>query len=162
MIHDIAGGIRNNKKLKLVVPGGSSCPFLTAEMVYDQGITMDADSLRSVGSVMGTAGMCILDEDTDVVRFTYRVAKFYDHESCGQCTPCREGTGWFVQLLRKFVNKEATARDIDLLLNLCDTMEGRTVCALADATAWPVRSALVHFREDFEKCIVPTVHPVVG
>lgn len=161
LIHDIAGGIRNNKKLKLVVPGGSSCPFLTAEMVYDQGITMDSDSLRTVGSVMGTSGMCVLDEDTDVVKFTYRVAKFYDHESCGQCTPCREGTGWFVQLLRKFVNKEATARDIDLLLDLCDTMEGRTVCALADATAWPVRSALVHFRADFEKCIVPAVFPVV-
>ena len=98
--------------------------------------------------------MCILNEDTDVVKFTYRVAKFYDHESCGQCTPCREGTGWFVQLLRKFVNKEATSRDIDLLLNLCDTMEGRTVCALADATAWPVGLYVVRMGGAFAKILI--------
>ena len=149
MIYEVAGGIRNNKKLKLVVPGGSSCPFVTAKMVED-GITMDSDSLRSVGSVLGTAGMCVLDEDTDVVKFTLRIAKFYDHESCGQCTPCREGTGWFVKILKRIDSGEGTSRDIDLLLELCDTMEGRTVCALADATAWPVRSALVHFRDEFE------------
>lgn len=149
MIYEVGGGMRNGKQLKCVVPGGSSCPFLTAEEVHS-GLTMDSDSLRSVGSVLGTAGMCVLDEDTDIVKFTYRVAKFYDHESCGQCTPCREGTGWFVKTLRKFVDKTATTRDIEVLLNLCDTMEGRTVCALADATAWPVRSALKKFRPDFE------------
>lgn len=149
MIYEVAGGVRNGKKIKCVVPGGSSCPFLTADEVHS-GLTMDSDSLRSVGSVLGTAGMCVLDEDTDIVKFTYRVAKFYDHESCGQCTPCREGTGWFVKTLRKFVDRTATTRDIEVLLNLCDTLEGRTVCALADATAWPVRSALKKFRPDFE------------
>ncbi|MEM0997822.1 MAG: NADH-quinone oxidoreductase subunit NuoF [Bacteroidota bacterium] len=160
MINDIAGGVRNGKRVKCVVPGGSSCPFLTYDEVMS-GLTMDSDSLRSVGSVLGTAGMCVLDEDTDLVRFTYRIAKFYDHESCGQCTPCREGTGWFVKTLRKFVNREASTRDIDVLLNLCDTMEGRTVCALADATAWPVRSALKKFRSEFEVRVVHRVaHPV--
>jgi NADH-quinone oxidoreductase subunit F len=160
MIYEVAGGVRNGKQIKCVVPGGSSCPFLTREEV-ESGLTMDSDSLRSVGSVLGTAGMCVLDEDTDIVRFTYRVAKFYDHESCGQCTPCREGTGWFVKTLRKFVNSEASTRDIDVLLNLCDTMEGRTVCALADATAWPVRSALKKFRADFEARVTHKVaHPV--
>lgn len=149
MIYDIAGGMRNGKKLKLVSPGGSSCPFVTAEEVMS-GLTMDSDSLRSVGSVLGTAGLCVLDEDTDVVKFTLRIAKFYDHESCGQCTPCREGTGWFVKILTRFVDGTATNRDIDTLLELCDTMEGKTVCALADATAWPVRSALVKFRSEFE------------
>lgn len=149
LIYDVAGGIRNGKKLKAVSPGGSSCPLVTAEEVMN-GLTMDSDSLRSVGSVLGTAGMCVLDEDTDMVKFTLRIAKFYDHESCGQCTPCREGTGWFVKILTRFNNGEATNRDIDTLLELCDTMEGRTVCALADATAWPVRSALKKFRGDFE------------
>jgi NADH-quinone oxidoreductase subunit F len=149
MIYEVAGGVRNGKKIKCVIPGGSSCPFLTADEVMS-GLTMDSDSLRSVGSVLGTAGMCVLDEDTDMVKFTYRVAKFYDHESCGQCTPCREGTGWFVKTLRKFVDRTASTRDIEVLLNLCDTLEGRTVCALADATAWPVRSALKKFRADFE------------
>jgi len=150
LINEVAGGMRNNKKIKCVVPGGSSCPFLTREMV-ESGLTMDSDSLRSVGSTLGTSGMCVLNEDTDIVKFTLRIAKFYDHESCGQCTPCREGTGWFVKILTKFHNSEASMQDLEKLLELCDTMEGRTVCALADATAWPVRSALVHFREDFEK-----------
>jgi NADH-quinone oxidoreductase subunit F len=160
MIFEVAGGMRNNKEIKLVVPGGSSCPFLTRDEVMS-GLTMDSDSLRSVGSVLGTAGMCVLNEDTDIVKFTYRVAKFYDHESCGQCTPCREGTGWFVRVLRKFVDGTATMRDMDTLLNLCDTLEGRTVCALADATAWPVRSALKKFRPDFEKRVsVKVAHPV--
>jgi len=149
LIYDIAGGIKGGRKLKAVSPGGSSCPLITAEEV-EAGLTMDSDSLRSVGSVMGTAGMLILDETTDMVKFTLRIAKFYDHESCGQCTPCREGTGWFVKILTKFNNGTATNRDIDKLLELCDTMEGRTVCALADATAWPVRSALKKFRSDFE------------
>ncbi|MCB9231152.1 MAG: NADH-quinone oxidoreductase subunit NuoF [Bacteroidia bacterium] len=153
MIYEVGGGMRNNKKLKAVSPGGSSCPLLTAEMVHG-GLTMDADSLRTVGSVMGTSGLCVLDEDTDMVKFSYRIAKFYDHESCGQCTPCREGTGWFVKILRKFVENRGETKDLDLLLELCDTMEGRTVCALADATAWPIRSALIHFRSEFEARIV--------
>lgn len=148
LIYEVGGGMKGGKKIKAVSPGGSSCPLLTPEML--EGRTMDADSLRQVGSVMGTSGLCVLNEDTDIVKFTLRLAKFYSHESCGQCTPCREGTGWFVKILKKIDAGEGETRDLDLLLELCDTMEGRTVCALADATAWPVRSAIKHFRSDFE------------
>ncbi len=148
LIYEVAGGIRNGKKLKAVVPGGSSVPILRADMI--ERMRMDADSLREAGSMMGTAGMLILDEDTDIVKFIYRTAKFYDHESCGQCTPCREGTGWFVKILEKFVAGEAESKDLDLLLDLCDNMEGRTVCALADAAAWPVRYSILRFRDEFE------------
>jgi len=148
LVYHVGGGMKNGKRLKLVSPGGSSCPLIPAEKI--EGLTMDADSLRFVGSVMGTAGLLALDETTDIVKFTLGIAKFYDHESCGQCTPCREGTGWFVKILSRIESGEGSTKDIDLLLDLCDTMEGRTICALADGTAWPIRSALVHFRSEFE------------
>jgi NADH-quinone oxidoreductase subunit F len=154
LIYEVAGGIRNGKKLKAVVPGGSSVPILTAAMI--DGVRMDADSLRAAGSMLGTGGMCVLDEDTDMVRFLLRVSKFYDHESCGQCTPCREGTGWFVKILKKIDSGHGTMRDLDMLLELCDTMEGRTVCALADAAAWPVRNTIKRFRAEFEAKVVKT------
>jgi NADH-quinone oxidoreductase subunit F len=118
---------------------------------------MDADSLRTVGTMMGTGGMCVLNEDTDIVKFLLRVSKFYDHESCGQCTPCREGTGWFVKILQKIDSGHGTTRDLDLLLELCNTMEGRTVCALADAAAWPVRNTITRFREEFEARVTPSL-----
>jgi len=152
LIYKVAGGIRNGKKLKAVVPGGSSVPVLTADMI--EGITMDADSLRTVGTYMGTAGMCILDEDTDMVKFLKRIAHFYHHESCGQCTPCREGTGWLEKLISKIDRGEGEMKYLDLLLDLCDNMEGRTVCALADAAAWPVRNTIIRFRSEFEAKIV--------
>lgn len=148
LIYDVAGGIRGGKKLKAVVPGGSSVPILTAEMI--EGITMDADSLRTVGSLVGTGGMCVLDETVDLVKFLLRISKFYDHESCGQCTPCREGTGWFVKVLQKIDSGHGTMRDLDLLIDMCDNMEGRTVCALADAAAWPVRNTVTRFKSEFE------------
>ena len=160
LIYKVGGGIRNGKKLKAVVPGGSSVPVLTADMI--EGITMDADSLRTVGTYVGTGGMCILDEDTDIVKFLIRIAEFYDHESCGQCTPCREGTGWFVKMLRKIDAGQGSTRDLDTLLELCDTMEGRTVCALADAAAWPVRNTIQRFRADFEKKITRSGVVAVG
>lgn len=148
LIYDVAGGIRGGKKLKAVVPGGSSVPILTAEMI--EGITMDADSLRTVGSLLGTGGMCVLDETVDIVKFLIRISKFYDHESCGQCTPCREGTGWFVKVLKKIDAGQGTMRDLELLIDMCDNMEGRTVCALADAAAWPVRNTVTRFKSEFE------------
>lgn len=155
LIYKVGGGIRNGKKLKAVVPGGSSVPILTADMI--EGITMDADSLRTVGTFMGTGGMCVLDEDTDIVAFLLRISKFYDHESCGQCTPCREGTGWFVKVLKKINDGYGESKDLDMLLDLCDRMEGRTVCALADAAAWPVRNTINRFRADFEAKIKPSL-----
>lgn len=148
MIYEVGGGIRNGKKLKAVVPGGSSVPILRADQI--EGITMNADSLRTVGTYFGTGGMLVLDENTDMVKFLKRLIHFYDHESCGQCTPCREGTGWAYKLLSKIDKGEGEMHDLELLLNLADNMEGRTVCALADATAWPIRNTINRFREEFE------------
>ncbi|MCZ2357136.1 MAG: NADH-quinone oxidoreductase subunit NuoF [Bacteroidia bacterium] len=149
LLNHVAGGMRNGKKLKALIPGGSSVPVLRAEQI--EGITMDADSLRTVGTYMGTAGMLFLDEDTDMVKFLYRITRFYHHESCGQCTPCREGTGWLEKIITRFYHNEADIRDFELLIDICDNMEGRTICALADAAAWPVRNTITRFREDFEK-----------
>ena len=145
---EIAGGMRGGKKLKALVPGGCSVPVLRGDMI--DGVTMDTDSLRKAGSMMGTAGMLFLDEDTDMVAFLRRVARFYHHESCGQCTPCRDGTGWMENLVTRLEEGGGRERDLDLLLELCDQMEGRTVCALADAAAWPVRNTINRFRKDFE------------
>ncbi len=145
---EVAGGVRGGKNIKAIIPGGSSTPPLTWEMAKD--VTMDAETLREAGSSMGTAGLCILDEDTDMVAFTRRIAHFYHHESCGQCTPCRDGTGWVEKLLSRIENGEGYTRDLELLLEICDQMEGRTVCALADAAAWPVRWGIRRFRDEFE------------
>ena len=143
--------MRGGKALKAVIPGGSSVPVLRADMI--EGVTMDGDSLRGAGSMLGTAGMLILDEDTDMVSFLRRVTHFYHHESCGQCTPCREGTGWLEDLVTRSDEGNGNVRDLDLLIDICDQMEGRTVCALADAAAWPVRWTVTRFREEFEaKC----------
>ena len=151
LIYDVAGGITGGKKLKAVVPGGSSVPVLRADMI--EGATMDGDGLREVGTMLGTGGMLIMDEDTDMVTFLRRVTHFYHHESCGQCTPCREGTGWLEDLVTRIDEGEGHIRDLDMLLDLCTQMEGRTVCALADAAAWPVRNTITRFRDEFEaKC----------
>ena len=160
LIYDVAKGMRGGKKLKAVVPGGSSVPVLTAEMC--EGATMDADGLRDAGSMMGTAGMLVMDEDTDMVSFLRRTTHFYHHESCGQCTPCREGTGWLENLVTRIDEGEGNLRDLDLLLELCNSMEGRTVCALADAAAWPVRNTIHRFRADFERKCKPGLFPAGG
>jgi NADH-quinone oxidoreductase subunit F len=130
-------------------------PILRADQI--EGITMNADSLKTVGTMMGTAGMCVIDDSVDIVKFLYRVTKFYDHESCGQCTPCREGTGWLRKLVGKFAAGEGTHRDLDLLISICDNMEGRTICALAEAAAWPVRNTITRFRDAFEARVVDKV-----
>ena len=156
LLNEVAGGMRGGKKLKALVPGGSSVPVMRADMI--DGVTMDADSLRQAGSMMGTAGMLFLDEDTDMVSFLRRITHFYAHESCGQCTPCREGTGWLENLVTRIDEGEGNLRDLDLLLQLCDQMEGRTVCALADAAAWPVRNTIQRFRDEFEAKCRPSVY----
>lgn len=149
LVYEVAGGLRNGKELKAVVPGGSSVPILRADMI--EGVTMDSPSLREAGSLIGTAGMLILDEDTDMVSYLRRVAHFYRHESCGQCTPCRDGTGWMEKILRRIEEGEGRTRDLDLLLEICDNIEGgRTICALADGAAWPVRNTINRFRDEFE------------
>jgi len=158
LINDVAGGIRGGKKVKAVIPGGSSTPPLRGDAL--DGVSMDSDSLRQAGSMLGTAGMCILDEDTDMVDFLWRISHFYHHESCGQCTPCREGTGWLEKILIKIKNGDGNMRDLDLLLDLCTQMEGRTICALADAAAWPVRYTITRFRDDFEARVKKSVYAV--
>ncbi len=157
LIYEVAGGVRGGKKLKAVIPGGSSTPPLRADMI--DGVTMDAESLREAGSMMGTAGLLVLDEDTDMVSWLRRVTHFYAHESCGQCTPCREGTGWLENIVTRIDEGEGRLRDLDLLLDLCDQMEGRTICALADAAAWPVRYTILRFREEFEAKCKPSLIP---
>jgi NADH-quinone oxidoreductase subunit F len=150
IINTYAGGVPGNKKIKAVIPGGSSTMILRGDGI--EGVTMDADGLKAAGSSVGTAGMIVMDEDTDLIRVITRIAGFYHHESCGQCTPCREGTGWMHKILRRFENRQATAADIDLLLDVANNIEGNTICALGDAAAWPVQSMIKQFREEFEKC----------
>ena len=116
-----------------------------------EGVTMDADGLKAAGSAVGTAGLIVMDEDTDLIKVITRITKFYYHESCGQCTPCREGTGWMFKILKRFENYEARMEDIDLLLDVANNIEGNTICALGDAAAWPVQSMIKRFRDEFEK-----------
>ncbi len=116
-----------------------------------EGARMDADSMKAVGSSVGTAGMIVMDEDTDLIKVITRISKFYYHESCGQCTPCREGTGWLWKVLKRFENNDARMEDIDLLMDVANNIEGNTICALGDAAAWPVQSMIRRFRDEFEK-----------
>ncbi|MGD0339001.1 MAG: NADH-quinone oxidoreductase subunit NuoF [Bacteroidota bacterium] len=149
LIYSVAGGVRGNKKIKAVIPGGSSTMVLRGDQI--EGVRMDADSLKTAGSSIGTAGVIVMDEDTDIVKALTRIAKFYYHESCGQCTPCREGTGWMLKILKRIEVGDATTADIDLLVDVANNIEGNTICALGDAAAWPVQSFVKRFREDFEK-----------
>ena len=151
IIHNYAGGVIGGKKIKCVIPGGSSMPPLRGDSL--EGVKMDAESLKAVGSAIGTGGIMVMDEDTDLVRVLARIAKFYYHESCGQCTPCREGTGWMLKILNRLVRGEGTSKDLDLLVTIAKNIEGNTVCALGDAAAWPVKFMIERFREEFEAVV---------
>ncbi|HET6400200.1 MAG TPA: NADH-quinone oxidoreductase subunit NuoF [Candidatus Kapabacteria bacterium] len=153
IINNHAGGVPNGKKIKMVIPGGSSMPPLRGDKL--EGVLMDAEHLKEVGSAIGTAGIMVMDEDTDIIHVLTRISKFYWHESCGQCTPCREGTGWLLKLLRRFEASNARPEDIDLLYDVAKNIEGRTICALGEAAAWPVYFTIERFREDFEKRVKP-------
>ena len=145
---EVAGGIRGGRKLKAVIPGGSSVPVLPAEMVM--GLTMDFDTLRNAKSGLGTGAMIVMDETTCMVRVLKRISRFYFAESCGQCTPCREGTGWLYRVLARIMEGEGREEDIDMLVDIANKIEGHTICALGDAAAWPVQSFIRHFRHEFE------------
>jgi len=151
IIYKYAGGVIGNKKIKCVIPGGSSMPPLRGDQL--EGVKMDAESLKAVGSAIGTGGIMVMDEDTDLVRVLARIAKFYYHESCGQCTPCREGTGWMLKILNRLVRGEGTKKDVDLLVTVAKNIEGNTVCALGDAAAWPVKFMIERFREEFDAAV---------
>lgn len=158
LINEVAGGMRNGKKLKAVIPGGVSTPVLRADQI--EGVTMDANSLREAGTMMGTAGLVVMDEDTDMVDLLWRITHFFQHESCGQCTPCRDGTGWLEKIMLKIKNGDGEIKDLDLLLDVTTQMEGRTICALADAACWPVQHTINRFRDEFEARCKKSVHAV--
>jgi NADH-quinone oxidoreductase subunit F len=141
------GGIRNGRKLKAVIPGGSSSKVLLPDEV--DRATMDTPAMRELGSSLGSAGIIVLDDQTDMVDAVLNLMKFYAHESCGQCTPCREGTPWVVKILQRIMSGDGRTADLDVLLDLADNMEGRTVCALADGACWPLTSIVKKFRHEF-------------
>jgi NADH-quinone oxidoreductase subunit F len=147
MIYKYAGGVRGDKKIKMVIPGGSSMPPLRGDGL--EGIKMDADNLRAAGSAIGTGGIMVMDEDTDIVKVLQRISKFYWHESCGQCTPCREGTGWLHKVLKRINAGEGAKADVTLLEDVAKNIEGRTICALGEAAAWPVKFTVQRFPEEF-------------
>ncbi len=143
------GGVRGGwKNLKAVIPGGSSVPLLPADIAKEA--IMDFDWLREQQSGLGTAAVIVMDQSTDVIKAIWRLAKFYKHESCGQCTPCREGTGWMMRVMDRLVTGEAELEEIDMLLSVTKQVEGHTICALGDAAAWPIQGLVRHFRNEIE------------
>ena len=149
LIEKHAGGVRGGwDNLKAVIPGGSSVPLLP-KSICDT-VLMDFDALKEVKSGLGTAGIIVMDQSTDVIAAIARLAKFYKHESCGQCTPCREGTGWMWRVMERLVKGEAEIEEIDMLLDVSYEIEGHTICALGDAAAWPIQGLMRHFRNEVE------------
>lgn len=145
---ELAGGVRDGKRLKAVIPGGSSMPVLPAHIMMET--NMDYDSLVKAGSMLGSGAVVVMDEDTCMVKMCARISHFYKEESCGQCTPCREGTGWLARLGDRIEYGEGTMEDIDNLARAAKNIEGRTICALGEAAAWPVGGFIRHFRNEFE------------
>ncbi len=152
LIERHAGGVRGGwDNLLAVIPGGSSVPLVPASQC--QNLPMDFDALKEVKSGLGTAAVIVMDKSTDVVRAIARISYFYKHESCGQCTPCREGTGWMWRVLERMARGESDRAEIDLLLDVTKQVEGHTICALGDAAAWPVQGLIRHFRHEIERRI---------
>ena len=157
---ELAGGVRGGRKLKAVIPGGSSSPVLPADIMME--CTMDYDSIAKAGSMLGSGALIVMDETRCMVKSLQRLSYFYMHESCGQCTPCREGTGWLSRMVDRVENGQGRPSDMDLLDNVAENIQGRTICALGDAAAMPVRAMIKHFRHEFEHhvehktCMVPS------
>ena len=156
---ELAGGVRAGRKLKAVIPGGSSMPVLPANIMMD--CTMDYDSIAKAGSMLGSGAVIVMDDSRCMVKSLLRLSYFYMHESCGQCTPCREGTGWLWRMMDRIENGRGRLEDIDLLNSVADNIQGRTICALGDAAAMPVRAFIKHYRDEFvhhiehKTCMVP-------
>jgi NADH-quinone oxidoreductase subunit F len=151
LLEDVCGGIWHGRKLKAVIPGGSSVPVVPGETMMTA--TMDYDGLRKIGSALGSAAVIVMDDSTCMVRTIERISRFYKAESCGQCTPCREGTGWMNRLIRRILAGQGQRSDLDLLVDVANRIEGHTICALGDAAAWPVQSFVKHYRHEFEYMI---------
>ena len=156
---EMAGGMRGGRKLKACIPGGSSMPVLPAEIMMS--CDMDYDSIAKAGSMLGSGAVIIMDETRCMVKSLLRLSYFYYEESCGQCTPCREGTGWLWRVIDRIENGEGRNEDLDLLNSVADNIQGRTICALGDAAAMPVRAFIKHYRDEFQhhidhkRCLVP-------
>jgi NADH-quinone oxidoreductase subunit F len=152
LIETHAGGVRGGwDNLLAVIPGGSSVPLVPAEQIMDA--PMDFDGLKVLGSGLGTAAVIVMDKSTDIVRAISRISYFYKHESCGQCTPCREGTGWMWRTMERLREGDADVGTIDRLLDVTKQIEGHTICALGDAAAWPIQGLIKHFRPELERRI---------
>ncbi|CAL61976.1 NADH-quinone oxidoreductase subunit F (NADH dehydrogenase I subunit F) (NDH-1 subunit F) [Herminiimonas arsenicoxydans] len=155
----LAGGVRGGKKLKAVIPGGSSVPVVKGDLMM--ATDMDYDSVAKAGSMLGSGAVIVMDETRCMVKSLLRLSYFYFEESCGQCTPCREGTGWLYRMVHRIENGQGRAEDLDMLNSIADNIQGRTICALGDAAAMPVRAMILNFREEFEyhiehkHCLVP-------
>ncbi|PKO62090.1 MAG: NADH-quinone oxidoreductase subunit F [Betaproteobacteria bacterium HGW-Betaproteobacteria-18] len=156
---ELAGGVRKGRQLKAVIPGGSSSPVLPADIMMD--CTMDYDSIAKAGSMLGSGAVIVLDDSRCMVKSLQRLSYFYMHESCGQCTPCREGTGWLSRVVDRIETGQGRMSDLELLNSVAENIQGRTICALGDAAAMPVRAMLKHFMPEFEyhvvhkTCMVP-------
>ena len=144
----LAGGVRDGRQLKAVIPGGSSVPVLPGAVMME--LDMDYDSISKAGSMLGSGAVVVMDETTDMVKMLRRISRFYYAESCGQCTPCREGTGWLYRMLTRIVEGSGKSEDLDKLDSVASKIEGRTICALGDAAAMPVRSFIRHYRAEFQ------------
>jgi NADH-quinone oxidoreductase subunit F len=150
LIYDICGGILNDRKLKAVIPGGSSAPVLTADEID---VIADIEPMMKIGTMMGSAAVMVVSEDYNIPKLLLRITKFYAHESCGQCTPCREGTRWMEDVIERICHGKGRPQDLNLLLEIADNIGGKTLCALGDAAAGPVISFVKKFRADFEALI---------
>lgn len=154
----MAGGVKDGRKIKAVIPGGSSMPVLPGDVML--GVTMDYDSIAKAGSMLGSGAVIVMDETTCMLKILKRISKFYMHESCGQCTPCREGTGWLWRMLERIEQGKGHLQDLQMLDNVAGQIMGRTICALGDAAAMPVQSFIKHFRDDFVYHIEHNACPV--
>jgi NADH-quinone oxidoreductase subunit F len=156
---ELAGGMRDGKKIKAVIPGGSSMPVLRGDVMME--IDMDYDSIAKAGSMLGSGAVIVMNETRCMVKSLLRLSYFYYEESCGQCTPCREGTGWLYRMVHRIEHGEGRAEDLDVLNSVCDGIQGRTICALGDAAAMPVRAMIKNFTDEFayhiehKRCLVP-------
>ena len=150
IIYTYAGGIRGGRELKAIIPGGVSTPMLTAAHLD---VRMDFNSLAATGSMLGSGAVIVMDDRTCMVKATSVIVRFFEHESCGKCTPCREGTGWFSQIYHRMMRGEGRENDIDVLLSICGKMKGKCFCPLGEGAIQPVMSSIRHFRSDYERCI---------
>ena len=157
---ELAGGMRDGRKIKAVIPGGSSMPVITGDLMMQT--DMDYDSIAKAGSMLGSGAVIVMDETRCMVKSLLRLSYFYYEESCGQCTPCREGTGWLYRMVHRIEHGQGRVDDLDMLNSIADNIQGRTICALGDAAAMPVRAFIKNYREEFEhhithkKCLVPS------